>query len=47
MPYKLIWAKEDNIEERENSEVKQFFGQAELWKLITEGQTDVEVEIVF
>ena len=24
-------AKEDNIEERENSEEKQFFGRVELW----------------
>ena len=42
-------AKEDNVEERENSEVKHFFGRAELGITITvtEGQTDVEVEIVF
>ena len=37
-------AKEDNVEERENSEVKQFFGQTESR---TDGQTDVEFEIVF
>ena len=40
-------AKEDNVEERKNSEVKQFFGRAELRITVTEGQTDVEVKIVF
>ena len=44
-------AKEDNVEERENYEVKQFFGWAELRSVMfrdfTDGQTDVEVEIVF
>ena len=28
--------KEDNIEERENSEIKQFFGPVELWIMVTD-----------
>ena len=49
-------AAEDNVEERENSEVKQFFGYR-LWVtqgrtygwtyVRTDGQRDVEVEILF
>ena len=38
--------KEDKVEERENSEVKQFFGRAVLCDMMKDGQTDVELEIV-
>ena len=43
-------AAEDNVEERENSEVKQFFGSGGITGYglrVTDGQTDVEFEIVF
>ena len=49
-------AAEDNVEERENSEVKQFFGLGGItgYGLLTDylrttgdGQKDVEFEIVF
>ena len=40
--------KKDNVEETENSEVKQFFGLVELQIKVTDnGKTDVVVEIVF
>ena len=41
-------AAEDNVEERENSEVKQFFGyRLRVTDGRTDGRRDVEVEILF